>query len=190
MRARRSLKLSSCSSAWCTAEHELRLFGDSHEGGVERDEPRTAAALAGRVAAGVIDHDEAHGARHHAVEMGPALPVDRLLVEQPQVGLVDQGDGVERAPRGRLAQLLARHLFELAMRELDQTAEGVRIPRPMLLQEPRQIAAESVFHGDGGTRSRRSRAPKEGPPARQLAARTTGRATSLRRRNQSVQGGS
>jgi hypothetical protein len=171
-------------------QHELRLLPHGQQPAVERHPPGAAAALAGAVPPGVVDDDEAHGARHHAVEVRAALPVDRALVVQAQIRLVDQADGIEGASGRRLAQLLPRHLLELLVRQLDQRAERARVARAMLLEKPRQIAAEGVFHGARETRSRRAPAPKEPRPPLQPAARTTGRATSLRRRNHSVQGGS
>ena len=45
------------------------------------------------VATRVVDEDAAHGLRRHRQEMGAILPLHALVIDQPQIGFVDQGGG-------------------------------------------------------------------------------------------------
>ena len=67
--------------------------------------------LGGGPAAGVLDEDAAHGLGGRREEVAAAVPVQRhLLVHEPQVGLVDQGGGLQRLAGRLLGELLRRQL--------------------------------------------------------------------------------
>jgi hypothetical protein len=52
------------------------------------------------LAAGVFDEDAAHGLGRGGEEVAPAVPLRRVRwSDQPQVGLVDQGGGLEGLAR-------------------------------------------------------------------------------------------
>ena len=44
---------------------------------------------------GMVHQDAAHGLGGHPEELGPVLPARLALVDQPQVGLVDEGGGLQ-----------------------------------------------------------------------------------------------
>ncbi len=50
-----------------------------------------------------------------------------VLADQPQVGLVDQGGGLERLPRGFPGKLLGGQLAQLVINQRQQLAGGVRV---------------------------------------------------------------
>jgi hypothetical protein len=57
------------------------------------------AALGGRTLASVIDKNSTHHLRRHPEELPPVLPLDAGLVNQAEVGLVNQRRGAERVIR-------------------------------------------------------------------------------------------
>ena len=84
--------------------------------------------LARCLAAGLFDEDAAHGLGRGGEEVAAAVPVLGLLrVHQPQVGLVDQGRGLERLAGLLLGQLLRRQLAQLVVDQRQQLLGGVRV---------------------------------------------------------------
>src|SRR5262249_31716901 len=74
--------------------------------------------------AGAIDEDAAHGLRCGGKEMSASVPV--LLcagADQAQIGLVDQGGGLERLSRLLVGELLGGELAQLVV---DQRKEMLR----------------------------------------------------------------
>ena len=60
--------------------------------------------------------------------MAAAVPLlDLLAIHQPQVGLVDQGRGLERLARLLLRQLLSRQLAQLVVDQRQQLLGGLRV---------------------------------------------------------------
>ena len=70
------------------------------QGLIQADFGNTAAALAGMALPGAIDQYLAHDMRGDLIEMGAVAPGRTGLIDQPQVGFVDQVGGLEAA-RGR-----------------------------------------------------------------------------------------
>ena len=60
--------------------------------------------------------------------MAPAVPVEGLGgVHQAEVGLVDQGGGLQRLPGILLGQLLSRQFAQLLVDQRQELPRGVRI---------------------------------------------------------------
>jgi len=71
------------------------LLGEIIDGFFEGELVGGAAALLGVVGAGVLDEDAAHQLGGDAEEMGAVFPIDAGLIDQLEVGLVDEGGGLE-----------------------------------------------------------------------------------------------
>jgi hypothetical protein len=78
------------------------------------------------LAPGALDQDAAHGLGRRGEEMTPAIPV-RLLTaaEQAQVGLLDQGRGLERLPGPLVGQSLCCQQSQLVINQRHELAGGV-----------------------------------------------------------------
>src|SRR5579883_61281 len=57
---------------------------------LEPDRLAKALAFGGLIGASMIDQDAAHHAGGNAQEMSAVLPVDRVLIDQPKIGFMDQ----------------------------------------------------------------------------------------------------
>ena len=67
-----------------------------------------AAVLVGLLASGLLDKDAAHGLGRRGEEVTAAIPVLGLIdIDQPQVGVMDQGRGLEGLPGTSWAILAA-----------------------------------------------------------------------------------
>ncbi len=87
-----------------------RRLDAGRESVVEGDRPLPAAALLVAVTAGVVDQQSAHRLGGDGVEMRPAVPAHPGLVDQAQIGLVDQRLGLQGVARALLAQAAERAL--------------------------------------------------------------------------------
>src|SRR5262249_58838879 len=77
------------------------LFGDS----VEVAPGEVAAAFAPTLAAGILNQDAAHGLGSRGEEVAAAVPVVATgVADKAEVGLVDQGGGLEGLPRRLVSQ--------------------------------------------------------------------------------------
>src|SRR5262249_24086971 len=65
------------------------------------DAPAVPAVLAAGLAAGLVDEDLAHGPGGRPEEVPPPLPAGVAVTDHFQVGLVDQGGGLEGLARGQ-----------------------------------------------------------------------------------------
>jgi hypothetical protein len=63
------------------------------------------------------------------------LPLGRRLIDEPQVGFVDQGGGVEGLVALPTPPLPLGGPVELVVDEREELGEGVLIPCPQLLEE-------------------------------------------------------
>ena len=79
----------------------------------------------GRLAAGVVDQDEAHGLGGGGEEV--AATRELAIADEPQVRLMDQGRGVERLARLLLGQLLGRQLAQLVVDQGQELLGGLRV---------------------------------------------------------------
>ena len=90
-----------------------------------------AAVLLGPLAAGVLDEDATHRLGRRGEEVAAAIPpLGLLAIDEPEVGLVDQGGGLERLPRLLLGEPLLGEPPELAV---DERQELLGRPRVALL---------------------------------------------------------
>src|SRR5262249_53599957 len=87
-----------------------------------------AAALLPLFVAGVVEEDAAHGLGCGGEEVAAAIPgVCHLAADQAEVGLVDQGGGLQGLPRLLLGQLLRGEPAQLVIDKGEQLLGGVRV---------------------------------------------------------------
>lgn len=129
-------------------EHQLGLGLGAGQPGRERGRIDGTAPLGRAAPPRVVDHHEAHRARHHREEVLALAQLEPALAGQPQVGLVDQRAGRERRAPRRAPQLLPREPGELSVGHLDQPVEGPGLPRPVRRDQPGQAAI--VVRGHAG----------------------------------------
>ena len=95
-------------------------------GQVDAAEP--AAPLLSGLAAGVLDEDAAHGLGRGGEEVAAAVPAAvGVAADQPQVGLVDQGGGLERLPGLLLRQPPGGQPAELVVDQRQQALGGLGV---------------------------------------------------------------
>src|SRR5918993_2740058 len=75
---------------------------------VEREFLEFAAALFGLLLARVIDEDAAHHLRRDAEEVRPVLPLHLRLIDEPQVGFVDERGRLQGVALSLAAQVAGR----------------------------------------------------------------------------------
>ena len=63
--------------------------------------------------------------RGHAHELGAVLPIGAVLVHQPEVGLVDQGGGLEGVAGPFVAHATARHAAQLPVNQRHKPLQRV-----------------------------------------------------------------
>ena len=99
----------------------------------------TLAPLVGAVTTGVIDEDPAHDLRRDTKEMRAILPIDQALVDESDVGLMDQGRRLQGVV-GALAPKLARgHPAELRVDEWQQLGERSPVATTPIAEESRDV---------------------------------------------------
>jgi hypothetical protein len=111
----------------------------------------TASVTAGRLAAGVVDQDEAHGFGGSGEEVATAREL--TIADQTQVRLMDQGCGVEGLAGLLLGQLLCRLLAQLVVDQRQQLLGGVRVTLLDGIQHP----GDPVHHLSTPSRTGRPR---------------------------------
>ena len=123
----RSSNFASASSASSSATKSgRRLVGDD-ERLVEGHLRRVAATLLIVPRARVVHEDAAHHASGHGEEMRAVVPLDRLPVDQADVGLVDERRRLEAVPHALARHAASRDPVELLMDERDQLLEGALV---------------------------------------------------------------
>lgn len=90
------------------------LFGVL-EAGVEGEPGFAASALGGGTGTGVIDKDLAHELGGDSEEMGAAAPFGHILIDQPHVGFMDEGGGLERVIGAFAAEVAEGELAQFAV---------------------------------------------------------------------------
>ena len=130
-----------------------------------------AAALEAGLLAGVVDEDAADGGGGGAEEVGAVLPGGLVGAHQADVGLVDQGGGLQRLPRPFLGELLSGQLAQLVVDQWQQLPRGAGVA----LLEGGQDARDLVAHGGTGTTTGKGLEPSIAAraPARQRQNGTT-----------------
>src|SRR5262249_31727359 len=96
---------------------------------IERHLPRSTSALGVLTSAGVIDQQEPHGPGSDRKEVSAVLPFDVLLLDQAEIGFVDERGGLQRVT-GTLPLEVA--LSQPAQFVIDQRDELVK-GRPISL---------------------------------------------------------
>ena len=84
---------------------------------------RQSAALRSAARAGVIDEHAAHDARGQCKEVRAVAQADRLRVDEPQVGLVDERGRLQTLPGPFAGHAAPRDLMELAVDERNQAIQ-------------------------------------------------------------------
>jgi hypothetical protein len=101
------------------------------DGGLNRVEVNALAIPTGLRAglpASVLDQDAAHGLGRCGEKVPTAIPtLGRIPLDEPQVGFVDQGRGLERLTRLLLRQPLGRELAQLVINQGQQLLGRFRI---------------------------------------------------------------
>ena len=87
--------------------------------------PRAAFGI---VATRVVDEDAAHRLRRHGEEMGAVLPVHALVIDQPQVGFVDQRRRLQAVAGALAPHVVVRQTTELVVDDRHQEGERTLIP--------------------------------------------------------------
>jgi len=80
-----------------------------------------------------VHEDPAHQSGGHSQKVRPILPVYVLCIHQPQVGLVDEGGGLEAVARSFPADAPAGDPLQLLMDKGSQSGE-----RGLVARSPRQ----------------------------------------------------
>ncbi len=87
--------------------------------------PSASPTLSGHASAGVIDKDTAHRLGGRGEEVIP--PVELLVPDQPQVGLVHESGGVEGVPRGFSGHFRGAELPQFVIDEREQIRGGLAV---------------------------------------------------------------
>jgi hypothetical protein len=107
---------------------------------LELDSFSLAAALIGVAGAGVVDEHSPHNMSGEAYEMFTAVPID-VLLNKAQVGLIDEGGGLQRVVGPLSAHVGVGNAMELRVNE-GQESFGRRMIAGMHgLQKPRCLAS-------------------------------------------------
>src|SRR5207237_6131240 len=97
-------------------QHIVDAFGSGGGELVEVQANAIATPFLALLATSIIDQDAAHGLGRGGKEVAAAVPVLGFVrVHQPEVGLVDQGRGLERLAGYFLGQLLGGQLAQLVV---------------------------------------------------------------------------
>ena len=87
-----------------------------------------AAAFEAVGVAGVVDEDSSHGLGGDSEEVGPAVELGLRLVDELEVGLVDEGGGLEGVPRVFAAEEGACQGAELVVDQGEKNINRTGIP--------------------------------------------------------------
>jgi len=120
-------------------EQVLGGLGDAVEL-LQRHAPPPPAVLDGLLAAGVVDEDVPHGLGTGGVEVVAALPgaLD-IPADEAEVGIVDEGGGLERLARRLVGQALGGELPQLVVDERQELAGGAGVAMREGVQDLRDL---------------------------------------------------
>jgi hypothetical protein len=136
---------------------------------VERLSHLADAALAGALAAGVVDEDAAHFLGRRGEEVAATIPVPGdVLADKPRVRLMHQGGGLERLAGILLRQPLGGELAELIINQRQQLLGGLGVAS---LDVREDAAISFIAEGRRDRRPARRGGPSIGAP-RSRADRT------------------
>ena len=103
---------------------------------IERDGPLAGSALVGRMGARVIHENPAHRLGGDPEKMGPVLPADRTLIDQPDKGLVDERRRLQGVVGALAPQVAGRQPAQLGVDLRQEPVERVLPPIAPILQQP------------------------------------------------------
>ena len=115
------------------------LVGGEQVHRFQRDAPGARPALHRAAPAGVVDEDASHRRGRDGEEMGPVLEARLALVDEPQVGLVDQRRGAERVAGRFPPELAVRQAAQLLIDDGEDGVECHRVPVACPLQQRRHV---------------------------------------------------
>src|SRR6478672_8300399 len=75
------------------------------------------------VFAGMINHDVPHHLRGRRNKVGPALPDRRGIIDQPQVGFVENGGGLQRVAGPLPAHVMVGESVQFRMHQREQLSQ-------------------------------------------------------------------
>ena len=101
---------------------------DHRSGLLERNLTRATAALGISMPARVVDQDTSHYLRRDGEEVGPIGPLYVPLVYEPNVGLVDQGRGLQCVAFTLPDHVAASEAMKFGVNEWIQIVECSLIP--------------------------------------------------------------
>ncbi len=88
----------------------------------------SAAAFPGLVASGIVDQNPPHCFGGRGKKVAAVLPMLNLVdIDEPEIGLVDQGRGLKGLPRLLVSQPLRSQLAQLFIDQRQELVRGVRI---------------------------------------------------------------
>src|SRR5262249_16125098 len=144
---------------------------------LEIDAPPVAAALGTPLAAGAFDEDAAHGLGRGGEEVAAAVPLRRVgRADQAEVGLVDQGGGLEGLAGLLLRQLGPRQLPQFVVDEGQQLVGGLRVSLLDSTQDARHLTHRRHSKARTTKRYLTSRVPSVRSGSAQAPTRLTERA--------------
>ena len=109
----------------------------------ERHPLRFAAALGSRAVARMVGQDAPHHHCRQAHELRAVPPIDALLVDEPEVGLVDERGGLERVVRAFAPHVCAGEPAQLGVDEGKELLVGGPVALAPVDEEPRDVVAGS-----------------------------------------------
>src|ERR1700690_44878 len=87
---------------------------------------------------GIVDQYPAHELRGNPEEMTAVLPL-LLLIDQLQIGLVDQGGGLQSMVRTLMPQISSSHAAQFLVKQRDQLIGGVIVASLHALKQQSHI---------------------------------------------------
>jgi hypothetical protein len=106
-----------------------------------------AAVLDGALAAGLVDEDVAHGAGGGGEEVAAGVPAGVRITDKAQVGLVDEGGGLEGVAGGRFGESRAGEGAEFVVDEGQEFGGGVGIAGAERFERDGHAMARCVSQG-------------------------------------------
>src|SRR5215207_6612199 len=98
-----------------------------------------AAALGAVTVARVVEQDASHDLRGDGEEVRAVLPVHALLVDEPEVRLVDERRRLERVPRVLAPHEVARDAVQLSLDEREEAFERRPVAVAPCDEQPRDL---------------------------------------------------
>jgi len=94
------------------------------DGFIEGGKGEAVAALGGGAGAGMIDEDAAHEGGGEGEEVGAALPIDAVVADEFEPGLVDEGGGLEGVAGSFVLKVVSGEAAEFVVGEGSEFVES------------------------------------------------------------------